>query len=168
MCISSSKCLEQMLQRLRLLVKISNQRLKQSESFARESLSVEGWPVSVKTNGSWWLCLFSSERKCKTGTSGDRATLTGSLNELVQSTKNGWASQWSTLKITHDSHPYNPWNKSSKGVNAQAQISIFSGGYTWIIFYAACPHSLKCSAFTKVNTLQILFAWSHMDWYSLW
>lgn len=50
--IAISKCPEQITLHLGLLVDISDQRLRQSESCGWECFSVEGWPVSVKTNGS--------------------------------------------------------------------------------------------------------------------
>lgn len=43
------------------------------------SLSGEGWPVRVKTNDSWWVCLFPKEMECKSDTSRHRTTLTNSL-----------------------------------------------------------------------------------------
>lgn len=52
-------------------------------------------------------------------------------------------------------HPYNPSNKSSKGVNAQAQSSHADR----LRFIFSTPphlaHTISLSTFTQINTLQL-------------
>lgn len=148
-----------MAQCLSLLVKIPNHCLRQWESSARETLSAEGRPVTVKTNGSWWVCMFSRKRERKTGAIADRTTLTGGLGVtcLVHSTQRSRDTWWTALKSTYDSHPYSitPVISHQRGLSAKAEIP-----YTDMLrFIFAALHgtheSLSCCLPSQFETLYI-------------